>query len=138
MPVWGGTDKGHIQDLQVLQNRVAEIVLNLPTRSHQNKMYDTLEWMTVNQLITYHSLVAVYKIRKNNEPEYLAKFLRNDNYRGQIIVPLTNLTLCKRSFCYRAAENWNIVPDMIRSIEKLETFKQEVKNWIKCKIPRFV
>ena len=29
MPVWGGTDKGHIQDLQVLQNRVAEIVLNL-------------------------------------------------------------------------------------------------------------
>ena len=64
MPVWGGTDKGHIQELQVLQNRVAEIVLNLPTRSHRNKMYDTLEWMTVNQLISYHSLIAVYKIRK--------------------------------------------------------------------------
>ena len=99
IPVWRGTDKGHVQEIQVLQNRVAEIVLNLPLRSHRNMMYDKLEWTTVNQLISYHSLLAVYKIRQPNEPEYLADFLRNDNFRGQIIVPLTNLTLCQRSFC---------------------------------------
>ena len=97
--MWRGTDKGHVQEIQVLQNRVAEIVLNLPLRSHRNMMYDKLEWITVNQLISYHSLLAVYKIRQPNEPEYLADFLRNDNFRGQIIVPLTNLTLCQRSFC---------------------------------------
>ena len=138
MPVWGGTDKGHVQELQVLQNRVAEIVLNLPLRSHRNMMYDKLEWMTVNQLVLYHSLIAVYRIRQTNEPEYLANFLKNDNFRGQIIVPFTNLTLCQRSFCYRAAENWNVVPYMIRSLQRLDSFKRELKKWVKIKIPRFV
>ena len=32
IPVWGGTDVGHLRELQILQNRAAEIVLNIPTR----------------------------------------------------------------------------------------------------------
>ena len=109
-------------------------------RTEQRFIYidDKLEWMTVNQLVLYHSLIAVYRIRQTNEPEYLANFLKNDNFRGQIIVPFTNLTLCQRSFCYRAAENWNVVPYMIRSLQRLDSFKRELKKWVKIKIPRFV
>ena len=80
IPVWGGTDKGHLRELQILQNRAAEIVLNLPTRSHRNMMFDALNWLTVNQLITYHSVVTVCKIRKANEAEYLFNLLGNDNF----------------------------------------------------------
>ena len=138
IPVWGGTDKGHLRELQILQNRAAEIVLNLPTRSHRNMMFDALNWLTVNQLITYHSVVTVYKIRKANEPEYLFNLLGNDNFRGQIIVPMSQLSLCKRSFCFRAAESWNIVPESIRSIQTLVSFKRELKKWIRLKIQRFL
>ena len=137
IPVWGGTDVGHLRELQILQNRAAEIVLNFPLRSHRDSMYDALEWLTVNQLVTYHSIITVYKIRQSNEPEYLANLLCHDNFRGQIIVPLSTLTLCRRSFCFRAAESWNIVPESIRSIEKLASFKRELKKWVKMKIQRF-
>ena len=33
IPLWGGCDKGHLQELQVLQNRAAQHVLRLPNRS---------------------------------------------------------------------------------------------------------
>ena len=65
MPVWGGADKGGLQDLQVMQNRAAQLVLNSPPRSSRNSMYDKIDWLTINQLVSYHSMITVYKIRKS-------------------------------------------------------------------------
>ena len=42
-------------------------------------MYDQLDWLTVNQLEFYHSVLMVYKIIKFGEPEQLATKLT----RGQ-------------------------------------------------------
>ena len=56
IPAWGGLDKG---DLQVMQNKAAQIVMNLPPRSNRKMMYTSLGWLTVNQLIFFHSVLAV-------------------------------------------------------------------------------
>ena len=61
---WGGAEKGHLQDLQVMQNKAAQLVLNYPSRSHRETMYNNLGWLTVNQLVVFHSVLAVYQIRK--------------------------------------------------------------------------
>ena len=98
-------------------------------------MFAALNWLTVNQLVTYHSLIAVYKIRKSNEPEYLFNLLSNDNFQGQIVVLSSQLSLCKRSFCFRVAKSWNI-PESIRSIQTLVSFKRELETWLK--IQRFL
>ena len=45
-------------------------------------MYDKLKWLTVLQLVVYHTLLCVYRIRKEREPEYLASILYNDGIRG--------------------------------------------------------
>ena len=121
-----------------MKNISAQLVLNFPPRSNRNIMYEKLEWMTINQLVFYHSVIAVYKIRQSKEPEYLAQLLCNDNFRGHIIVPNTGLTLAKKSFSFRAGESWNIIPAVIRSIEKIAAFKKEVRKWIKIEIPRFL
>ena len=52
LPLFGGCDVGEIQDLQVMQNKAAELVTNSPPRSIRNPMYDRLGWLTVNQLIS--------------------------------------------------------------------------------------
>ena len=126
IPAWGGLDQGDLQDLQVMQNKAAQIVLNLPPRSNRKMMYTSLSWLTVNQLIFFHSVLAVSKIRKTSEPEYLASFLSNDNIRENIIIPKSTLTLAKRSFCFRGAEAWDIVPEEIRSLEKIDCFLNDV------------
>ena len=67
-------------------------------------MFDQLNWLTVNQLIAYQTEIQVYRIRMNDEPEYLAQILKKDNRNSNIIVTNTELTLAKRSFTFRGAQ----------------------------------
>ena len=137
IPAWGGAEKGDLQDLQVIQNKSAQLVLNCPNRTRREEMFNTLGWLTVNQLVVYHSLVVVYKIRHTGEPEYLARHLSSDNSRGNIIIPHTRLSLAKKSFCYRGAEWWNIVPAEIRSLEKKGNFERELRKWVTNNVEKF-
>ena len=72
LPLFGGCDTGELQDLQVLQNRAAQFVTKSPPRSSRTPMYDELGWLTVSQLVVYHTLLAVYRVRATGDPEYLA------------------------------------------------------------------
>ena len=135
--VWGGAGKGEIEDLQVLQNQAARIVLHEKWRANREMMFKKLSWMTVNQLIIYHRILAVYSIRKNQEPEYLAKFLTTDNQRGHIIIPHTGLTLLKKSFVSNGAELWNGLPRSLRSLDDSSSFKMELRKWVGIHIQMF-
>ena len=138
IPLWGGGDKGDIQDLQVLQNRAAQHVLKLPRRTNRNEMFNRLDWMSVHQLVFYHTVLTVYKIRQTGEPEYLAEKMQNDNYRGSLIVPATTLSLAKKSFCFRGGDSWILLPLSIRNIKMMKPFKNALKKWTKNNIPRFL
>ena len=131
-------DKVELKDLQVIQNKAAQLVTHSPPRAIRNPMYDQLDWLTVNQLIRYHTLLAVYRIRMTKEPEYFAASLCNDNRNGNIIVQKTKLSLALKSFKIRGACQWNALPASIRKLENIGTFKKEVKTWIKQHIPRFL
>ena len=129
------------RDILVLQNKDAECIASdsLTCKGgFRNPMYDQLDWLTVNQLIRYHTLLAVYRIRMTKEPEYFAASLCNDNRNGNIIVQKTKLSLALKSFKIRGACQWNALPASIRNLENIGTFKKEVKTWIKQHVPRFL
>ena len=138
LPLFGACDMGELRDLQVLQNKAAQLVTQSPGRAVRNPMYDKLGWLTVNQLVRYYSLLAVYRIRMSKEPEYLAASLCNDNRNGKIIVQNTKLTLAQKSFKIRGACHWNALPAGIRSIQEIGAYKKEVKTWIKQHVSRFL
>ena len=100
-------------------------------------MFDKLDWLSVHQLVAYHTLLQVYKIRSSKEPEYLYERLGKDNRNGHIIVTNTELTLAKKSFTFRGAELWNSLPDQIRKNVKIGGFKKACRKWVKESIPRF-
>ena len=83
-------------------------------------MYDKLGWLTVQQLVAYHTSIAVYRIRQNKEPEHLSSFLSRDNMYGNIIVKNSSLGL------YRP-----------RKELKIGIFKKKRKGWIEENVPRF-
>ena len=111
--------------------------MNLPPRFSRDTMYDKLGWMTVNQLAAYHTILAVYRIRRSKEPEYLARFLCRDNYRGNILVENSRLGLYKKSFVQRGSTLWNSVPIDIRRITSREAFKNKLKRWVHDSVSRF-
>ena len=138
LPLFGGCDAEHIKAIQVLQNKAVQIVCHAPPRSSRAPLYDRVGWLTVNQLIAYHTLISVFKIRRSGEPEYLARILKNENINSRINIPVTNLSLAMKSFSYRGAREWNNLPTSLRNILSISQFKKELKKWVHDRIPRFL
>ena len=137
LPLFGGCDMSEIKQLQVLQNKAAQIVTHSPPRAERVGMYTRLDWLTVKQLITYHTLMTVFKIRQSGEPEYLAKFLKDDSRTSRIIIPNTKLGLAQKSFVWRGATAWNLLSLELRKSTKIGHFKRGAKEWVKQNVPRF-
>ena len=137
IPLWGACDLKDLRSLQILQNTAARHVLKVSNRCHREDMYVQLNWLTVSQLSVFHSLLSVYKIRKNQEPEYLHSRLSIDNVRGKIIVPSVRLSIGLNSFCWRGAILWNSLPEELRKSENTVQFKKDLKKWIIENTPRF-
>ena len=138
LPLFGGCDVQEIKDLQILQNKEARIVTHSPFRANRERMYNELGWLTVRQLVIYQTLITVYRVRQSKEPEYLSSVLCNESRLGKIIIPNIKLSLTQKSFTTRGACNWNTLPSRIRNQETLSSFKQEVKEWIRREVSRFL
>ena len=93
LPLFGGCLNRELNSLQVQQNKAAQIVLSLPPRSNREYMYSKLGWLTVNQLVVYHTLIIVYRIRESKEPEYLAGILCKTSRQGQNCIIVENIKL---------------------------------------------
>ena len=125
LPLFGGCNEGDISVLQVLQNRAAHVVVKMPPRTPRSVLFDKLGWLTVQQLIAYHTLIAVFKIRRTGEPEELARALSRENHNGHIMMKNTVLVLYRRSFMFRGA--------MEQVTTKLEERSQNSKIQASCK-----
>jgi hypothetical protein len=100
-------------------------------------MFDKLGWMTVQQLIAYHTIIAIYRIRQSKEPEHLAYILTRDNIYGRIILKNSKLGLYRNSFAYRGSLLWNKLPEPLRKLEKIGKFKKNAREWVESNVDRF-
>ena len=135
LPLFGGLEKKHIKELQTLQNKAARLVCNLPPRSSRQELFKRLDWMSIHQLICYHTLIVIFKIRLHKDPPSLAKLVCRDSRNGRIQLPRQNLSLALRSFCYRGPEIWNRLPSRLRNLNRIGQFKTELRKWITGNIP---
>ena len=137
LPLFGGSDKGEMEDLQVMQNKAARLVTHSGLRTSRQDIYRQVGWMTVNQLVYYHSALSTYRIRQSHEPEYLATIMNENNRANRIIIPNSKLTLAKNSYCFRGSTQWNKLPESVRNIPKISQFKSKLKKWIHQNVPQF-
>ena len=100
-------------------------------------MYDKLTWLTVRQLIAYHTLISVYRVRSTQEPEHLAEILSKDNHNGHIVMKNTRLELYRNSFVFRGSLLWNRLPRSLRIETKLSMFKKGLRSWVVENISRY-
>ena len=137
LPVFGGCSQQDLKSLQVLQNRAARLVLRAPPRTSRLTMFQKLDWLTVSQLIAYHTLITVFRIRKSKEPEGLAQVLSLDSRQGRIIMPNSRHDIYRNSFIYRGSQLWNSLPSEVREYDKISSFKKRVRDWVKNNVNKF-
>ena len=75
-----------------------KLLMHAHLLTERSPMFDKLGWLTVNQLIFYHTVIAVFKIRSSKEPEHLDIILSNDSRNSRLIIPNLNLKITQKSF----------------------------------------
>ena len=138
LPLFGGCDKFELEALQIMQNKAARLVTHAYQGTSRREMFSQLDWLTVHQLVFYHSALSTFRIRSSTEPEYLNHIMSKDNRAQRIIIPNTDLTLAKNSYCYSGASQWNSLPENIRTMKKIGHFKSLLKKWIKQNVGQFI
>ena len=79
LPVWGGCEGYLLKSLQVLQNRAARQVTKLSWYTPIRRLLKHCNWLSINQLVFYHSALTVHRTIKSGLPEYLHQHLSTDH-----------------------------------------------------------
>ena len=137
--LWGGCGIVLRKTLQIIQNKVARVVTKLDWSTSTAVLLNQVGWLSVNQLIFYHSVLQIFKVNKAQTPKYLDSmfswtYIYNTRQAVGGVIRLVGkprLDVTKNSFRWRAANQFNQLPAEIRRCQTLASFKTNAKTWIK-------
>ena len=131
-----------MQKLQVVQN-----VMHGFKRSHHiniAQLFRDNSMMSVNQICVYHILLEMFNVLNNDSSSDLNEKITSDelqskyNLRSEVRCDLRVPRKPRRNcegFSYTGPRVWNILPTEIRNLKRSETFKREVKKFIRSEVP---
>ena len=140
--MYGGCSSYLILALQVIQNRAARCVTRLPWMTPTSVLLKQCGWLSVRQLVEYHSLVLLFKIRSCKKPSYIYKRIGNEtvsNTRQELNRVNSRLLrdfrgmrteTARTTFIPRTIGQWNRLPQELRNIEDINQFKCQLRTWI--------
>lgn len=130
------TTNCNIKKLQRVQNTLARVVTQSPSRSHSAPMLKTLHWLPVKYRIEYKIAAITHTTLNTSQPAYLTNLLtkyssersQRPRYINTLVTPRTHLKFSDKSFSVAAPKTWNSFPTEIRTITSTPTFKTKLKT----------
>ena len=126
MPVWMGCEEYLVNALQVCQNKAARTVTRLDRFTSTKVLLLQCGWLSVRQLMLYHSLVLLYKTIKHKKPEFLHQKVTSGSHKPRT----RQATARRKSWCWSSVYWYNQLPLNLQSEAKLQIFKSRLKHWI--------
>ena len=145
--VWGGCENYLLKALQVIQNRALRIVTKQGNRTSIRVMLNHCGWLSVSQLVFYHSVVMLHKTRLTGFPKYLYNMYQFDdepmrktrlaqlNLVKLRVPQIFKSELTRTGFKWRSIQCYNQLPLSTRSVKDITKFKQMARSWTKEHIP---
>ena len=155
MPLWAGCEEYLVKALQVIQNKAARAVAKLGIFTPTKILLKTCGWMSVRQLMVYHSIVLLHKTLANQSPEYMFKKVTAGGmfsyktrqasecpteFSFSVQHPINNgtirqagghkLGISKNGWCWKSVEIYNTLPTDLRLERKLKNFKTRLRKWV--------
>ena len=138
LKVWGLTSKQQLHRIQKLQNFSAKVVDGKARKyDHVSPILNKLQWLNVEQRIQFDLCVAIFKILNNLIPQWLFTLTtvgsrrdrqtRNDN---DLFIPRTLTDLGGRSFLVQGPAIWNTLPNFLKTITNINSFKSSLRKYI--------
>ena len=121
--VWSNCSACHKNELQILQNRLARILLSADIRTPVDNMMKDLAWVKLDCRWEQQLRILVFKCLKKIAPHYLSSHFtftyttHSKNTRSQshnqLVTPMWKTSSGQRTFHYRGAISWNKLPSNI-------------------------
>jgi hypothetical protein len=131
-----GMSKSNFNKLQRVQNTLARVVLRQKKYDHITPALKELHWLPVQYRVTFKTTVLVYSIKNTGQPAYLRQILPDyvphrtlrSSSKNLICEGSARTTLATRGFRHSAPAVWNNLPDDIRDVKTIDTFKRKLKT----------
>ena len=119
-----------------------EALTKLDKFTSTKKLMEACSWMSVRQLISYHSLVQLHKTMDSRKPTYLYQkitaggsfpYSTRQAASGQLRQAdgiRSELDISKQGWGCRAVEEYNRLPPGLRLEPRLTSFKRQLRVWV--------
>jgi len=134
-----GLPNFQLDKLQHVQNCAARLVTRNNKYAHITPILRKLHWLPIKARIEYKILLLTYKSLKGLAPDYLTSLLTPYKPKRTLRSSKNNLLQSpytstkaygERSFRAAAPKLWNHLPDSIKNIDSLDTFKSNLKTFL--------
>ena len=125
--IWGGTNQTHLNRMFVLQKRVIRVIHGLNSRAHTEELFFDSKILKLKDLNFYFLGQHVYKNFDSFMSDHVTGYMTRQN--SDLRPMYQRLSLTQKSIYYAAPSAWNHIPRNIRSLDKIEEFKIELKNF---------
>lgn len=119
-PVWSNCNLKFSNVLQVLQNKLARVLLSADIRTPVDNLMCDLNWDNLDKRWKTQLLQIVFKCLKCDAPSYISSQfiftskIHSKNTRSQasntLVMPSFKIKPGKRTFRYRGSSAWNSIP----------------------------
>ena len=140
----GGCEQYLLTALQMIQNRIMRLICRRGRRHPIRELLKETDWLSVRQLVAYHSLVQIRKILTQKKPIYLYNRLVGNNRlpyarriapgRDTVIISEPRLRLTESSWRWRSSRLWMSLPEDVRNIQEIKGFKLKLRIWIRSNV----
>ena len=113
----GGTEEYLLQSLQIIQNKAARRVAKRGIYTHVVNLLRQCGWLSVKQLVVYHSVILMHKTLQTTFPRYIYNKLASEFPYSISLAELqavrmgpefrSRLEFTERSFMQRATVSFN-------------------------------
>ena len=132
---WGDkSNTTRMNKIQLLQNKAAKLILNMPKHSSATEALDRLGWDTLEKRRRSHRLFLIFKCLNGlidwnfNFNHFKDMHDYNTRLNNNICKPRSKRSWGQHWFVCRAVDDWNALPDGIRNISDFLVFRRLIRN----------
>ena len=126
--LWGSTFQTHLNPLIVQHKRTIRTIADANFRDHTDPLFRRLGLLKFADIYLYHILVYMFKAIKRGE--YTQTRNLNTRSTGLAQPVFHRLTTTQHAISFTGPTAWNNLPNQMRSIEKIGTFKRTLKAYL--------
>ena len=127
--LWGGAAEYLLDSLQKIQNKAARFITKRSIYTPRSELLRHCGWLSVRQLVTYHSVILIHKTVMANAPQYIysklsTEFPYNTRLAESEALRMgpefqAKLDITRRSFMNRGPLSYNLLTADLRKVSKI-------------------